>query len=107
MNDACQLTSLSRTAILRLLEADRFPQKGLGTGRRFTSTGRRSGNGSTAAGRGKARTGGWSPDRLTTSPCLPNLVILSREVFGVAPTSTEHNNIKKSLRLGAGQNSKN
>lgn len=36
MNDTCRLTSLSRTAILRLLEADRFPPKiDLGTGRRF------------------------------------------------------------------------
>lgn len=36
MNDACALTSLSRTAILRLLDADRFPPKvDLGTGRRF------------------------------------------------------------------------
>lgn len=36
MNDAAALTSLSRTAILRLLEADRFPPKvDLGTGRRF------------------------------------------------------------------------
>jgi prophage regulatory protein len=36
MNDACRLTSLSRTAILRLLDADRFPPKvDLDTGRRF------------------------------------------------------------------------
>ncbi len=36
MNDTCRLTSLSRAAILRLLEADRFPPKiDLGTGRRF------------------------------------------------------------------------
>lgn len=36
MNDACALTSLSRTAILRLVDADRFPPKiDMGTGRRF------------------------------------------------------------------------
>lgn len=36
MNDVCRLTSLSRAAVLRLLEADKFPPKiDLGTGRRF------------------------------------------------------------------------
>lgn len=36
MNDACELTSLSRTAILRLVDAERFPPKvDMGTGRRF------------------------------------------------------------------------
>lgn len=36
MNDACNLTSLSRTAILRLVEAERFPPKiDMATGRRF------------------------------------------------------------------------
>ena len=36
LNDVCTLTSLSRTAIMRLILADKFPPKvDLGTGRRY------------------------------------------------------------------------
>jgi prophage regulatory protein len=36
LSDVCSMTSLSRTAVMRLILADKFPPKvDLGTGRRF------------------------------------------------------------------------